>query len=165
MAVARALAGGQRGCVHLLRPLPQDDRASRVLAAQEPSEDALSRFEGNEAGIEVRTMSFVSQRPARDLCDLADAKEAGVIVLGSHGPPKAAVARGVVREVLDAATCPVAVLVGGAFPSSPRRVLVLGPNRPGFAGSLAHVASLARDGFAEHLCSAPDPRRALALLE
>jgi len=117
--------------------LPQDDRPSRLLAAQEPSEDALTRFEVNAAGIEVRTMSFVSQRPARDLCDLADAKEAGVIVLESHGAPRAALTRGVVREVIDAATCPVAVLVGPAFESSPRRVLVLGSKRLRVADSLA----------------------------
>ncbi|HSQ67325.1 MAG TPA: cation:proton antiporter [Polyangiaceae bacterium] len=142
VAVARAFAGGQPGCVHLLRPLPPDDRPSTVLAAQQP-EDALAVFEGTEPdGVEVRTMSFVSQRPARDICDLADAKEASVIVLPSYGAPKAALARAMVHEVIEAASCPVAVWIGPASARAPRRVLVLGQKRLGLADCLARGLDL-----------------------
>ncbi len=127
VAMARALAAGKSGTVHLLRPLPHDDRPSRVLAAQEPVDEP--RFEP-EGGVEVRPMSFVSQRPARDICDLADAKEAHVIVLAEEE------SRALVREVVESASCPVAVLAG-ALSRSPRRVLAIGSKRSRFAQSLA----------------------------
>ena len=50
---------------------------------------------------------------------------------------------------------PLRVCIGLVHPPEHAQLLAL----------LAHVASLAREGFAEHLCSASDPRRALALLE
>jgi nucleotide-binding universal stress UspA family protein len=76
------------------------------------------------AGIRARALSFVSQRPGRDIADVARIKRADLLLMGYHRPViTRSVLGGTVHDVLSSADCDVAVLIDrGNAPW--RRILV-----------------------------------------
>ncbi|NOK12687.1 cation:proton antiporter domain-containing protein [Corallococcus exercitus] len=129
MAVlSRALAGERDEAnlyaLHLLSP----DRALKARAeeALDPSGGALAPLVGRaeKLGLSVRTLSFVSSEPARDICRTAQAKRADLVLLGWHKPLfSQTVLGGTVHEVMQEAGGTVAVLVDRGL-TQVRRVLV-----------------------------------------
>ncbi|MFO0691169.1 MAG: cation:proton antiporter [Myxococcota bacterium] len=67
---------------------------------------------GAALGLEIEPLSFVSADPGADICRTARSKQASLILLGSHKPLLLEGRHGgVVGDVLDASSCPVAVLI------------------------------------------------------
>jgi Kef-type K+ transport system membrane component KefB/nucleotide-binding universal stress UspA family protein len=132
MAVLSRALSGERNeanlyALHLLSP----DRALKARA-DEPldtaglSGSALAPLMGRAQtlGLSVRTLSFVSSEPARDICRTAQAKRADLVLLGWHKPLfSQTVLGGTVHEVMQEASGTVAVLVDRGL-SQVRRVLV-----------------------------------------
>lgn len=120
VTLAAALAGRdeRRGRLYALRLVPAGNRASFVLEQQTELEaaatgalaPALAR--AAELAVPVRPLAFVSSEPAQDICDVADVKQADVVVLGWHKPLfGAAMLSGTVHDVMNGARSHVAVLV------------------------------------------------------
>nr|WP_279636987.1 cation:proton antiporter [Corallococcus llansteffanensis] len=135
MAVLSRALSGERNeaslyALHLLSP----ERPIRVRP-EEPLEgtgaegtagSALTPLLGRaeKLGLSVRTLSFVSSEPARDICRTAQAKRADLVLLGWHKPLfSQTVLGGTVHEVMQDASSTVAVLVDRGL-SQVRRVLV-----------------------------------------
>ncbi|MCC6847187.1 MAG: cation:proton antiporter [Deltaproteobacteria bacterium] len=118
VTVAGALLGrtDDRTRFYALRLVPPTGRASFVLQQHGP-EDRSSVLEplmarADELGLTVRPLSFVSQSPAVDICEVADVKRADVVILGWHKPVIGrAVLGGTVHEVMRRSHADVAVLV------------------------------------------------------
>jgi Kef-type K+ transport system membrane component KefB/nucleotide-binding universal stress UspA family protein len=67
---------------------------------------------GSELGLEIEPMSFVSADPGADICRTARNKQANLVLLGSHKPLLLEGRHGgVVGDVIDESSCPVAVLI------------------------------------------------------
>lgn len=129
MAVLSRALSGERNeanlyALHLLSP----DRVLRTRG-DEPADvtgGALAPLMGRaeKLGLSVRTLSFVSSEPARDICRTAQAKRADLVLLGWHKPLfSQTVLGGTVHEVMQEAGGTVAVLVDRGL-SQVRRVLV-----------------------------------------
>ncbi|MDC3957610.1 cation:proton antiporter domain-containing protein [Polyangium jinanense] len=113
--------------LHLIHP---DDRASFVLRQErgdtssdgDALEPLLSR--ATSLSVPVKPLSFVSGEPAVDICRVAEAKHADLLLLGWRKPliGKAALS-GTVYEVMKRAPADVAVLVDRGL-TQIRRVLV-----------------------------------------
>ncbi|RKH31664.1 cation:proton antiporter domain-containing protein [Corallococcus sicarius] len=138
MAVlSRALSGERNDAnlyaLHLLSPeRPLRVRAEAPLdatggtGAEGGAGSALTPLVGRaeKLGLSVRTLSFVSSEPARDICRTAQAKRADLVLLGWHKPLfSQTVLGGTVHEVMQEASSTVAVLVDRGL-SQVRRVLV-----------------------------------------
>ncbi|RKG99371.1 cation/H(+) antiporter [Corallococcus sp. CA053C] len=141
MAVlSRALSGERNDAslyaLHLLSPeRPLRVRAEGALdangaegaaGAAGTAGSALTPLLGRaeKLGLSVRTLSFVSSEPARDICRTAQAKRADLVLLGWHKPLfSQTVLGGTVHEVMQEASSTVAVLVDRGL-SQVRRVLV-----------------------------------------
>jgi nucleotide-binding universal stress UspA family protein len=66
----------------------------------------------SELGVEARMLSFISDDPARDICELAAARAADLVLLGWHRPVLSqTLLGGVVRDVLSSCPGTVGVLV------------------------------------------------------
>lgn len=120
VTLAAALAGRdeRRGRLYALRLVPPANRASFVLEQQSEIEAAASgalapaMARAAELAVPVRPLAFVSSEPAQDICDVADVKQADVVLLGWHKPLfGAAMLSGTVHDVMDHARSHVAVLV------------------------------------------------------
>lgn len=134
LTLGAALAGERKGgarlyALHLVSPA---NRASFVLDQQreEPRErgpvTALEPLldRATELGVTVRPLSFVSRDPGKDICDVADVKNADIVVLGWHKPVVGgAMLTGVVHRVMVEAACDVGVLIDRGLEQI-RRVLV-----------------------------------------
>src|SRR5262249_7250793 len=114
MTMAQSLFPAAR--VYVVRLVLPGARATFLLDQQnaegpleEDSELARAFEKARAEGCDVRKLSFVSTRPALDICDLAEVKATSAIVLGSSDPA-------LVRDVLESAACPVAVFVEGSTP-------------------------------------------------
>lgn len=123
--------------------IPSPERSSTQLQrGGDENANVLGPLLGRaeELALEVKPISFVSTEPARDICAVADAKRADLVLLGLHRP---VLGRGVlggnVHAVMRDATPPVAVLVDRGL-AQVRRVLVpyLGTEQDRLALELAH---------------------------
>jgi Kef-type K+ transport system membrane component KefB/nucleotide-binding universal stress UspA family protein len=118
VTVAGALLGhtDEHSRLYALRLVPPTGRASFVLAESAPDRrtSALDPLmaRADELGLTVRPLSFVSPQPAADICEVADVKQADLVILGWHKPVLGrAVLSGTVHEVMQRSTTNVAVLV------------------------------------------------------
>ncbi|AFE09574.1 sodium/hydrogen exchanger [Corallococcus coralloides DSM 2259] len=132
MAVlSRALSGERKEAnlyaLHLLSPERSlKARGEGALDPMAASGGALAPLVGRAEtlGLSVRTLSFVSSEPARDICRTAQAKRADLVLLGWHKPLfSQTVLGGTVHEVMQEAGGTVAVLVDRGL-AQVRRVLV-----------------------------------------
>ncbi|NRD63202.1 cation:proton antiporter [Corallococcus exiguus] len=132
MAVLSRALSGERNeanlyALHLLSPERSlKARGEEALDPTAASGGALAPLVGRaeKLGLSVRTLSFVSSEPARDICRTAQAKRADLVLLGWHKPLfSQTVLGGTVHEVMQEAGGTVAVLVDRGL-SQVRRVLV-----------------------------------------
>ncbi|MCY1040619.1 cation:proton antiporter [Corallococcus sp. bb12-1] len=132
MAVLSRALSGERNeaslyALHLLSPdRALKARAEDAQAVTGASGSALTPLLGRaeKLGLSVRTLSFVSSEPARDICRTAQAKRADLVLLGWHKPLfSQTVLGGTVHEVMQESTGTVAVLVDRGL-TQVRRVLV-----------------------------------------
>ncbi len=99
--------------------------------------------------IAIRPLSFVTRDPARDIVDVADMKDAGLILMGWHKPVVSrSILSGTVNDVMREAKADVAVYVERQFEPW-RRILV--PFMEGIhdRAALALASNLARNSGAE----------------
>ncbi len=154
-AIAPALlAVGQRLVVPgeplLALHVVRSDRPSAYLAGEpDPTDqEALEvvREHAGALGVPVRTLSFVAEDPAADIVRVAEAKAAGLVVLGTHRPIlREGELGGVVRRVLAESNADVAVLVDRGM-TEVRAMIVKGAGEPAVE---AVRARLARGGVTE----------------
>jgi len=121
--------------------VPPTDRASFYLGRtpEEISEHALAPAleRARELGLPLKPISFVSTEAAQDICGVATAKAADIVLMGWHKPLIGqSLLAGTVHEVLEAAPCDVGVFIDRGL-SKVQRVLVP------FIGSLHDHAALA----------------------
>jgi len=125
-ALARRAATSRVYALKLLRPT---ERTSKLVGEAHGEQSAAAAFgplllQAQEQKLGLRPMSFVSSQPARDICSVAEAKGADLILLGWHRPLfNRAALGGTVHDVLEEARCDVAVLVDRGL-GQLRRVLV-----------------------------------------
>ncbi len=116
-----------------LRPGGPADRA-------EPLEAFVER--ARELSMEVRALSFVSPKPAVDICRTAETKQASLVLLGWHKPLLfEGQLGGVVGEVMGTSSSTVAVLADRGL-SDVRRVLVTVSDGDGDRDALALAARM-----------------------
>jgi Kef-type K+ transport system membrane component KefB/nucleotide-binding universal stress UspA family protein len=116
--VASALLGDRRGAselfaLHLRRP---SERPSQELSARRSDKEhgalgpLISR--GRDLGLSIEPIEFVTTEPARDICSTANARDAGLVLMGSHRPLVfSGHLGGTVNDVVRQAGRPVAVLL------------------------------------------------------
>jgi len=171
-ALARDAASVRLDAVHLV---PATGRGGTAMVGRGPGDSegddvlapAIAR--AAELGVEARALSFVSDDPARDICELAVARDADLVLLGGHKPVLSqTLLGGVVHDVMKDCPCTVGVLVDlGLGPI--RQVLVpyLGSAHDRVALALAQrlmqahgakvtVLHVVRHGRGEEM---PDPSR------
>jgi Kef-type K+ transport system membrane component KefB len=125
-----ALAGqtDTRGRIYALRLVPPANRASFDFTEEEriTSEAALTPLldRARTLDLEVRPLSFVSPQPAKDICEVAEVKQADLIMLGWHKPLLGtAMLGGTVHDVMQRAKTDVGVLIDRGL-TKLKRVLV-----------------------------------------
>lgn len=147
--------------LHLQAPTERVPREAGV-----PQGDALTMLtrRAAELALEVKSLSFVSNNPAQDICRTAEIKKASLIMLGWHKPLLIeGRLGGIVGDVVDLAPCPVAVLVnrgltrvervlvafaGGAEDREALAVARRLARAPGVKLTLLHVVLASSDGTA-----------------
>jgi nucleotide-binding universal stress UspA family protein len=129
----------------------KSDRPSAYLGAPQSADSeplTLLQTQAAQMGISVRPLSFVAADPAKDIVRFAEAKAAGMVVLGSHRPVVGAdILAGVVGRVIAEATTDVVVLMDHGL-QAVKGMYVMGDNpaiqaltaRLGAAGVQAHSA-------------------------
>ncbi|GMV83562.1 MAG: hypothetical protein AMXMBFR7_47460 [Planctomycetota bacterium] len=116
LTLANYLAGPGEDRIFALHLKPPEQRESELIGEEAGSGssavlDSMVTF-GRSLGVEVRPMSFVSPEPAQDICRVAGARAANLVLLGLHKPLfSQTYLGGVVHEVMQAAPADVAVLV------------------------------------------------------
>ncbi|KYF59495.1 potassium transporter [Sorangium cellulosum] len=128
LASALAGRGPEARRLYALRLIPPTDRNSFYLdQGPEPQGAAalsplLSR--ARELDVEVRPLSFVSPKPSQDICNVADVKQADLVLVGWHKPLLGhTVLGGTVYEVMRCARTDVGVLIDRGL-SAVRKLLV-----------------------------------------
>jgi Kef-type K+ transport system membrane component KefB/nucleotide-binding universal stress UspA family protein len=117
--MASAVVGDPRGgridAVHLI---PATGRGGTAMVGANRDDDegddvlAPAVARAAEAGFEARTLSFVSDDPARDICELSAARDADLVLLGWHKPVLSqTMLGGVVHDVISRCPATVGVLV------------------------------------------------------
>jgi len=143
MTLMSALVSPHTGShrLYALRLIRPTERASFYLAENQEQgglhalQPLLDR--ADELRLGVKPIAFVSPRPARDICDVAAAKGANLVVLGWHKPVLArTVLGGTVAEVLENATSDVAIFIDRGL-STVRKVLVPFQGTPDDKAALA----------------------------
>jgi K+:H+ antiporter len=125
MLVAPA-GGDKRGQVLALHLVKPSDRGSFRMAGAEAGGAALAPVIARAAALQldVRPLSFVSSDPARDICNVAEVRDADLVLLGWHKPVLSqTLLGGVVHEVMRDARATVGVFVDRGL-GEVRRVLV-----------------------------------------
>jgi Kef-type K+ transport system membrane component KefB/nucleotide-binding universal stress UspA family protein len=116
--MARALGNkdAQSNTFYALRLIPPPERSSAFVTDDNPSSEPnaliplLERSE--ELGLSVKPISFVSTTPDRDICEIAAAKKADLVLLGWHKPLLSqSLLGGTVYQVMANSTSDVAVLI------------------------------------------------------
>lgn len=128
ISLASALRGNDISRVYALGLVRMSERGSFYIddAPEKVGASTLAPLlvRARELDLPVKTLSFVSADPARDICDVAQVKHADLVLLGSHKP---LIGRtrlgGVVYDVMRDAPADVAVLVDRGL-GDVRRVLV-----------------------------------------
>jgi Kef-type K+ transport system membrane component KefB/nucleotide-binding universal stress UspA family protein len=148
ITVASVLAGAPDR-LYALRLVPATERASFFVDAQpQPTtSEALVPLlrQAGELGVTVRPLSFVSGRPAEDICRVAEAKHADLVLLGWHKPLLGqTILGGVVQEVMRGARADVAVLVDRGIVRV-RKVLVPYQGTPDDRAALRVARRFTRD--------------------
>ena len=115
---ASLVAGDQSARVDAVHLVPATGRGGTAMVGRGPGEgdgdEVLERAveRAKELGVEARTLSFVSDDPARDICELAEARDADLVLLGWHKPVLSqTMLGGVVHQVLNDCQTTVGVLV------------------------------------------------------
>ena len=130
VTLAGALVSGQasQNRLYALRLIRPSDRTSFYLVEDKEQSQVpglgplLDRAE--KLNLTVSPISFVSPRPAEDICNVAEVKGADLILLGWHKPVLTRTALGgTVADVLEKASADVAVFVDRGL-TTVRRVLV-----------------------------------------
>jgi Kef-type K+ transport system membrane component KefB/nucleotide-binding universal stress UspA family protein len=118
VTLAHAFAGGapDTSRLYALRLIPPAERASHYVAAsvEQHAVQALAPLleRAAELSAPVRTVAFVSARPAEDICRVAEIKAANLVLLGWHRPLLSrTVLGGTVQDVLKNAPGTVGVFV------------------------------------------------------
>lgn len=128
--------------------IPALESSQEMRPASDVALQPLMRAAEEESTL-VRPMSFVSERPARDICDVARVKGAQLIVMGWHKPVISnKILGGVVSEVMSHAECDVAVYVHRRMEAW-RRVLVPYRDAEHDAGALDAALSIVKEGGVE----------------
>lgn len=130
VTLASALAGhgAEARRLYALRLIPPTDRGSFYLDQGPERHGAamlaplLSR--AKELSAEVRPLSFVSPKPSHDICNVADVKQADLVLVGWHKPLLGqTVLGGTVYEVMRGARTDVGVLIDRGL-TAVRKLLV-----------------------------------------
>lgn len=130
LQVAAAVAESeapQLYALHLARPTERGALGARVLPGLPTAQEALGPLleYARTLRYEVHPLELVSRTPGRAICEVAQTKGAGLVVMGWHKPVfNQALLGGTVQEVMKESTADVAVFIdkGGAFP--PSRILL-----------------------------------------
>jgi Kef-type K+ transport system membrane component KefB/nucleotide-binding universal stress UspA family protein len=153
--VAATLLGDRRGAsellaLHLRRP---SERPSQEVSARRAEKEhgalgpLLSR--GNDLGLAIEPIEFVTTEPSRDICATANARDASLVLMGSHRPLVfSGHLGGTVNDVVRQAGRPVAVLLDRGL-ARVERVLVA------YAGGAEDREAIA---LAHRMESAPNVR-------
>jgi nucleotide-binding universal stress UspA family protein len=156
LQVARAVVPEGRDLrvygLHLRRvpesTLPPLESSQEMRPASDVALQPLLRAAEEDSTL-VRPMAFVSERPARDIVDVAHAKGAQLIVMGWHKPVIShTILGGVVSDVLSHATCDVAVYVQRRMDAW-RRVLVPYRDASSDGAALEAALRIAKEAGAE----------------
>ncbi|WP_437838921.1 cation:proton antiporter domain-containing protein [Sorangium sp. So ce1153] len=118
VTLASALAGrsSEARRLYALRLIPPTDRGSFHMdqGPERQGAAALSPLlsRAKELDVEVRSLSFVSPKPSHDICNVADVKQADLVLVGWHKPLLSqTVLGGTVYEVMRGARTDVGVLI------------------------------------------------------
>jgi Kef-type K+ transport system membrane component KefB/nucleotide-binding universal stress UspA family protein len=130
-AMAAALVRGERAArVDAVHLVPASGRGGTAMVGKGPGdragEDVLEPAVARAAqlGVDARMLSFVSDEPARDICELAAARDTDLVLMGWHKPVfSQTLLGGVVHDVLSRSPGTVGVLVDRGIDQI-RRVLV-----------------------------------------
>ncbi|WP_437561910.1 cation:proton antiporter domain-containing protein [Sorangium sp. So ce542] len=130
VTLASALAGHgpEARRLYALRLIPPTDRGSFYLD-QGPERQGAAALapllaRAKELGAEVRPLSFVSPKPSHDICNVADVKQADLVLVGWHKPLLSqTVLGGTVYEVMRGARTDVGVLIDRGL-TAVRKLLV-----------------------------------------
>jgi nucleotide-binding universal stress UspA family protein len=128
--MAAALAEGDSPriyALHLIRPLERGALGARVLPVSPSEHEALRPLlaHAQAQGLEVHPVALVSRTPGVDICDVARAKGAGLIVMGWHKPVfSQAMLGGTVQQVMKTSAADVAVFIDRRSPFPPQRILL-----------------------------------------
>jgi nucleotide-binding universal stress UspA family protein len=110
--------------LHLIQP---SDRGSFLIDPDRHAGEAVLApllQRARELALPIRPLAFVSTEPAHDICDLAAAQDADLVLLGLHKPLLgAARLGGMVHSVMRQAHSDVAVFLDRGL-VEPRRVLI-----------------------------------------
>ncbi|WP_437680533.1 cation:proton antiporter domain-containing protein [Sorangium sp. So ce131] len=128
LASALARRGPDARRLYALRLIPPTDRGSFYLnqapEGQGPGALAPLLARAEELDVEVRPLSFVSPKPSLDICNVADVKQADLVLVGWHKPLfSQTVLGGTVYEVMRSARTDVGVLIDRGL-KEVRRLLV-----------------------------------------
>jgi Kef-type K+ transport system membrane component KefB/nucleotide-binding universal stress UspA family protein len=126
---ARLIAPHERA--HLVYALhlhaAADQSLTHASSRQRPGEERVLQPLLDAAlalDVTVRSLSFVSRAPGSDIADVAEIKAADLVLMGSHKPViSRSVLGGTVNEVMNTASCDVAVYIE-RVPPPWRRILV-----------------------------------------
>ncbi len=153
LTMAAALADrGESSRLYALHLVPATDRGSSRLAggADESGLILGPVVERADAlGLKVRSLSFISGEPARDISQVAEMRQVDLILLGWHKPVLSQThLGGVVHDVMAQAPATVGVFVDRGL-SSVKRVLVPYLGSPHDRAALALAHRLQQNGGAE----------------
>jgi Kef-type K+ transport system membrane component KefB/nucleotide-binding universal stress UspA family protein len=130
MTLAASLVGARRqeSRLYALRLTPPSDRSAQFVpdSTERPVAEALQPLveRAKSLDIPVRPITFVSGKPASDICDVARVKRADLVIMGWHKPLLSrTVLGGTVQEVMRHAPASVGVFVDRGL-SQVRKVLV-----------------------------------------
>jgi Kef-type K+ transport system membrane component KefB/nucleotide-binding universal stress UspA family protein len=127
--VALALAEGEHPrcyALHIERPAERGTLGAHVADRKAQLDTLVPVLQHAQArGVEVRPLVLTSRSPGDDICDVARAKGAAVIVMGWHKPVFGrSVLGGTVERVMRMSAVDVAVLIDKGLPDRVQRVLL-----------------------------------------
>jgi Kef-type K+ transport system membrane component KefB/nucleotide-binding universal stress UspA family protein len=130
MTLAGSLVGARRqdSRLYALRLTPPSERSAQFVAdtPERPVAEALEPLveRAKSLDIPVRPITFVSAKPASDICDVARVKRADLVIMGWHKPLLSrTVLGGTVQDVMRHAPASVGVFVDRGL-TQVRKVLV-----------------------------------------
>jgi Kef-type K+ transport system membrane component KefB/nucleotide-binding universal stress UspA family protein len=130
MTLAGSLVGARRqdSRLYALRLTPPSDRSTQFVPdpSERPVAEGLEPLveRANSLDIPVRPITFVSAKPAQDICDVARVKRADLVIMGWHKPLLSrTVLGGTVQDVMRHAPANVGVFIDRGL-SQVRKVLV-----------------------------------------